>query len=169
MKFRKKPVVIEATQWFKNGDHPAVKLWNRGGHVYPNGTALIETLEGDLHVTPGDWIITGAKGENYPCKPDIFAATYDAAEPPIDNAHVAPGCEQFSVGHINANAMPPHQQRVVDERVELSDKLGKLEAFANTQLFAGLDEAERRRLMAQHGAMFAYSAILSERIAAFPA
>lgn len=73
MKFRKKPVVIEATQWFKNGDHPEV--W-----IDHNGTAFIPTLEGVHIVTPGDWIITGVKGEHYPCKPDIFEATYERAE-----------------------------------------------------------------------------------------
>lgn len=48
---------------------------------------VVETLEGPLHASPGDWIITGVKGETYPCKPDIFAATYEpaneAAEPPL--------------------------------------------------------------------------------------
>ena len=82
MKFRKKPVVIEATQWFKMGDHPAV-----GG--YPNWLTYthdksrlgwVETLEGGHIVTPGDWIITGVQGEHYPCKPDIFEATYEPAE-----------------------------------------------------------------------------------------
>ena len=66
MKFRKKPVVIEATQWFKNGDHPAV-----------TDIGFIATLEGNMHVTPGDYIITGVKGEHYPCKPDIFEMTYE--------------------------------------------------------------------------------------------
>lgn len=75
--FRKKPVVIDAVQWFKDGDHPAVKAWHRGGNVYKNGTPLIETPEGEHRVTPGDWIITGVAGEHYPCKPDIFAATYE--------------------------------------------------------------------------------------------
>ena len=77
MKFRKKPVVIEATQWFKNGDHPAVveASVNDGMNVH-----LIETLEGDHIVSPGDWIITGVKGENYPCKPDIFEMTYERVE-----------------------------------------------------------------------------------------
>lgn len=84
-KFRKKPVVVEAVQWFKVGDHPKVKieLWgppppdcsicgkSRGVH------GLIETLEGFHIVCPGDWIITGIKGEHYPCKPDIFEATYE--------------------------------------------------------------------------------------------
>ena len=74
MKFRKKPVVIEATQWFKDGDHPAVKMTNGGKDP------LIQTLEGPLFVTPGDWIITGVKGEHYPCKPDIFEATYEPVE-----------------------------------------------------------------------------------------
>lgn len=71
--YRKKPVVIEATQWFKMGDHPC---------VFPakiTGRPTITTLEGDHYVTSGDWIITGVKGEHYPCKPDIFALTYEEA------------------------------------------------------------------------------------------
>jgi hypothetical protein len=73
MKFRKKPVVIDATRWFKFGDHPDVAQ-------YMNGSGWIETLEGGHVVTPGDWVITGVKGEHYPCKPDIFEATYEPAE-----------------------------------------------------------------------------------------
>jgi hypothetical protein len=80
MKFRKKPVVIEATQWFKNGDHPAVMPgWTYNEVEGKKHFAFIETLEGDHIVTPGDWIITGVKGEHYPCKPDIFEATYEPA------------------------------------------------------------------------------------------
>ena len=75
MKYRKKPVVIEATQWFKHGDHPEVKAL----FAYKDG-GWIQTLEGGHVVTPGDWIITGVKGEHYPCKPDIFEATYEAVE-----------------------------------------------------------------------------------------
>lgn len=76
MKFRKKPVVIEATQWFCMGHHPAVKQrWDAGDPVY-----FVETLEGDHIVTPGDWIIAGVKGEHYPCKPDIFEMTYERVE-----------------------------------------------------------------------------------------
>ena len=75
MKYRKKPVVIEAIQWFKPGDHLGVKpLYNF------TGTGWIHTLEGGHEVTPGDWIITGVKGEHYPCKPDIFAMTYEPVE-----------------------------------------------------------------------------------------
>ena len=76
MKFRKKPVVIEATQWFKNGDHPAVV----GAVMSGMPINVIDTLEGTMFVTPGDWIITGVKGEHYPCKPDIFEATYEKVE-----------------------------------------------------------------------------------------
>lgn len=77
MKFRKKPVVIEATQWFKPGDHPAVVLNSAPSRYADEGIPWVETLEGGHVVTPGDWIITGVKGEHYPCKPDIFAATYE--------------------------------------------------------------------------------------------
>lgn len=59
-KFRKKPVVIEAVQ--------------------ATEVTFIETLEGTMRAEIGDWIITGVKGERYPCKPDIFAATYEPAE-----------------------------------------------------------------------------------------
>jgi len=75
MKYRKKPVVVEAVQWFgfKEGPH------DLGIVPYNPDTNLgwIETLEGGHAVTPGDYIITGIKGEKYPCKPDIFELTYE--------------------------------------------------------------------------------------------
>lgn len=74
-KFRKKPVVIDAVQWFKVGDHPAVV----GRNALGEGMGWVPTLEGGHIVTPGDWIITGVKGEHYPCKPDIFEQTYEEA------------------------------------------------------------------------------------------
>ena len=118
MLFRKKPVIVEATQWHKNGDHPeddvmrpfedtgkiptqpregaVVRYFRHPGipgtdicrGVDKNGKAIgcgrmfhdhgwIDTLEGGHNVCPGDWIITGVKGERYPCKPDIFSATYE--------------------------------------------------------------------------------------------
>jgi len=69
-KFRKKPVVIDAFQWFPD-------LGAIGGVVVERGVFYIPSLEGDMHVSPGDWIITGVKGERYPCKPDIFSETYE--------------------------------------------------------------------------------------------
>lgn len=73
MKFRKKPVVIDAVQWFKPGDHEMV-VSSDGLDPYFG----IHTLEGFMHVSPGDWIICGVNGEFYPCKPDIFEKTYEA-------------------------------------------------------------------------------------------
>jgi len=105
-KFRKKPVVIEAHQWRKNGDYPDDKCetFDAGSGAFQGeGTVVryfrhpdvdgqtpckhcgvimddhgwIDTLEAGHNVCPGDWIITGVKGERYPCKPDIFEATYE--------------------------------------------------------------------------------------------
>lgn len=75
MKYRKKPVVVEATQWFKHGDHPAVEEY-----LLNDQFGWIDTLEGGHIVSPGDYIITGVKGEHYPCKPDIFELTYEPVE-----------------------------------------------------------------------------------------
>ncbi len=84
MKFRKKPVVIDATQ-FKADDKTTHEHVNfsvpqvEGGASSLDGKYWIQTLEGAHIVSEGDWIITGVKGEHYPCKPDIFDATYEAA------------------------------------------------------------------------------------------
>lgn len=64
--------MIEAVQYF-----PGTKP---DGVLFRHGSPYCETLEGPLKVSPGDWIIKGVNGEFYPCKPDIFAATYD----PVD-------------------------------------------------------------------------------------
>lgn len=82
-KFRKKPVVIEAVQ---NRALNEIPQWledaRNGGSVrhLPDGSISIATLEGVMFANPGDWIIRGVKGELYPCKPDIFEATYEAVE-----------------------------------------------------------------------------------------
>ena len=95
--FRKKPVVIEAVRW--TGDNlDAVQAfdprayegwfdsdvrWNAGsGAPMPPAYLIIPTLEGDHRAHVGDWIIRGVEGEFYPCKPDIFAQTYEPAERP---------------------------------------------------------------------------------------
>jgi hypothetical protein len=75
MKYRKKPMVIEATQWFKHGDHPAV-VPDPIGHPLHHFFG-VHTLEGFMKVTQGDYIITGVVGETYPCKPEIFEMTYE--------------------------------------------------------------------------------------------
>ena len=104
-KYRRKPVVVEAIRWFKNGDHPEddTERFSSGKykgelfegkvvryyrHPYIDGKSLcvqcgirmhdhgwIDTLEDGHNVCPGDWIITGVKGEQYPRKPHILDAT----------------------------------------------------------------------------------------------
>ena len=81
-RYRKKPVEIEAMQF--DGTAKIIKwVKSHGGQIsvtgYPHKSRItISTLEGDLHISPGDYVIRGVAGEFYPCKPDIFEATYDA-------------------------------------------------------------------------------------------
>lgn len=86
-KYRKKPAVIEAVQLPPKGDYnlDSFHTWcdEVGFTDYESGrdeTLIIPTLEGDHTAQPGDWIIRGVKGEFYPCKPDIFDATYEKVE-----------------------------------------------------------------------------------------
>lgn len=101
-KYTKRPVTIEAMQWdgtasgatpiinwiLGGGERTAryaetqVETRVRGKIVRPSVPALIaiDTLEGTMHAIAGDFIIKGVQGEFYPCKPDIFAATYDSPE-----------------------------------------------------------------------------------------
>ena len=78
--YRKKPVVIEAVQW--TGENHAEMCEFIDPEVFeiiPRVGLVIHTLEGDHHASPGDYIIKGVNGEFYPCKPDIFAKTYESA------------------------------------------------------------------------------------------
>ncbi len=78
MKYRKKPVVIEAIQFTGNFDE--IEKFVGGDAEFRDGKLLVATLEGPLWASPYDWIIKGIKGEFYPCKPDIFEATYELVE-----------------------------------------------------------------------------------------
>jgi hypothetical protein len=86
MKFRKKPVVIEAVQFTISPDCVAPLLEfteGAGAQLLTDSEGYhmrIPTLEGDMRANPGDWIIKGVNGEFYPCKPDIFEKTYEPAE-----------------------------------------------------------------------------------------
>lgn len=89
MKFRKKPIVIEAEQFVTNNEASSrninsVVAWikNGGGQARHDETDIyIQTLEGEMKATVGDWIIQGVNGEFYPCKPDIFEKTYEPLTP----------------------------------------------------------------------------------------
>lgn len=85
-KFVKLPVIIEAVQMPTAPDHAAVEAvleFISDAECKPIGGGRIEiaTLEGTMTAMPGDWIIRGVQGELYPCKPEIFAATYAEAAP----------------------------------------------------------------------------------------
>lgn len=94
MKYKKKPIVIEAVKWDGKNHR---EMWNfltgkaddyisaNGDNFYidhekVNGGLIIKTLEGEHIANIGDYIIKGVKGEFYPCKPDIFELTYEEAE-----------------------------------------------------------------------------------------
>lgn len=82
MKYRKKPVVIEAVQW--TGENLKEMRYFTGKPLLffdsHSRSFIIETLEGDMVASVGDYIIKGVQGEFYPCKPDIFEATYEEAD-----------------------------------------------------------------------------------------
>ncbi|TCS78529.1 hypothetical protein EDD59_11154 [Muricomes intestini] len=94
MKFRKKPVVVEAfcfkgadseinaPDWFAQALQNEKAILDRAlkdGHAHVYG-CTIDTLEGKMHARIGDYIIRGVNGELYPCKPDTFRKTYEAVE-----------------------------------------------------------------------------------------
>ena len=86
-KYRKKPVVIEAVQWNQCAKRTAFPDWFWDVFAFrpelmdaEKLTLTIPTLEGDMVAQDGDWIIRGVKGELYPCKPDIFEATYELVD-----------------------------------------------------------------------------------------
>ena len=77
MKFRKKPVVIEAVKLSGETVNECVEFCDGKLKAHGMVGVVIETLEGNMLASPGDWIIKGIHGEFYPCKPDIFEATYE--------------------------------------------------------------------------------------------
>lgn len=92
MKYRKKPVVIEAIQW-TGLNLEEIKAFVGGSLIYdivdtawevgkgrPHVFMKIKTLEGDMTASEGDYIIKGLRGEFYPCKPDIFKKTYEVVK-----------------------------------------------------------------------------------------
>jgi len=79
-KWRKRPVEVEALQWLGTNRHEVLEFIGPGGQWDPDEGLIIGTREGMMLADEGDWIIRGIMGEHYPCKPDIFAATYEAVD-----------------------------------------------------------------------------------------
>jgi hypothetical protein len=84
MQYRKKPVIVEAVQFTKENYDAIAEFTKDADPLWCNAMDAdahlkIQTLEGLMRASLGDWIIKGVKGEFYPCKPDIFDATYDPA------------------------------------------------------------------------------------------
>lgn len=85
-KYKKKQLVIEAIQFLSLNDYLSIVEWVRNSAgdsfadelQYQTPIMIINTLEGAMPASPGDWIIKGVQGEFYPCKPEIFEATYEA-------------------------------------------------------------------------------------------
>jgi hypothetical protein len=87
MKYRKRPVVVEAIQYEKQGPAGMKMIidWGSSFPLHPtyitsHGRLVVHTLEGNMEAQVGDWIIRGTQGEFYPCKPDIFVETYEAVD-----------------------------------------------------------------------------------------
>ena len=132
--------IVNGMPWsFKYAGHP---ITHENDACY-----IIPTLEGSMHMGPDDMLITGVAGEIYPCKRAIFEATYDSA--PV----------------AQVSTLPPHQQRVLDEKIELDQRLNALDAFIErSPIFATVPEDEQGRLKHQLDVMQELSAILAERI-----
>lgn len=73
-KFRKKPIVVEAELFL-----PSVTPWPEGVYEF-EGKYLIRTMEGEMQLAPGDWVITGVKGEHYGCDGMVFDMTYESVD-----------------------------------------------------------------------------------------
>lgn len=147
MKYIKKPVEIEAVQFLDTtesieelsdfiGKEIRVDYQDRN-----NPCLKIETLEGTMKASVGDYIIKGVKGEFYPCKPDIFEATYVPSETPLDRMKI--------------------------ESHGLNERLRKLKSFIDQMDLLNkvlLDEDDKKLLIIQYGNMLAYAHTLDMRI-----
>lgn len=145
MKYIKKTVEIEAVQFVDTPERICEIAEFMGGDLRvnyedkDNPYIPIETLEGTMKASVGDYIIKGVKGEFYPCKPDIFEQTYDCVGTPLDRMY-----------------------REIDELV---DRFAKLNVFMKSDKFLTLSPDVVGLLEIQHGAMMAYNHALQLRAA----
>ena len=146
--FVKKPIVIQAIQVpMPNGDpsDAIVELVQEQNWEGDSEGIQISTLEGNMLASPGDWIIKGIQGEYYPCKPDIFEATYNVVVPIIDSG------DDMVVS-------------VVADILEITDKHDKLVAFTKSPVFGDLDPSDQMMLQVQLASMDVYGGILAMRL-----
>lgn len=96
-KYRKKPVIIEAVIWTGNNIDEVKKLAKNAteNFIFDNNDLFIETLEGNMKVSVGDYIIKGVEGEFYPCKPNIFKKTYETVSMVSDNDRTTVPMSQY--------------------------------------------------------------------------
>lgn len=158
--YRKKPVVVKAVQWtgenlreviaFTDGppetkSHHAGMMWEQYEDLVRKNGLKIYTLEGKMDASPGDWIIKGVKGEFYPCKPDIFAATYDPANQPT--APVVPA-EGLDAEHLVAawldetEVFATRRERLMDDVLAECDLAPWLHAACQVGIDAALRSAQ---------------------------
>ena len=117
MKYRKKPVEIEAMQLTADNACEVLTFCNESGDIVASkeadGTISIKTLEGTMTASIGDYVIKGVKGEFYLCKPDIFEATYDKVEVSEEEAEAED--IQLSIGNIRIVVSQATLQTIIDE------------------------------------------------------
>ena len=114
MKFRKKPVEIEAVQWTGSNTNEIVLFAGEACRVLSTDpetgkpiSLVIHTLEGDMSVNVNDWIIKGVNGEFYPCKPDIFEKTYEKVEECSAKPELPNGCLAEAFARENGDGILP--------------------------------------------------------------
>lgn len=147
--YTKKPITIEAIQLKRNDTENNTdnvlefcqeEAFLREGEIY------IKTLEGEMRVSADDYVIKGIKGEFYPCKPDIFEASYN-------------------VGHLDSPCEETFEDRLINEERELDFKLRKLEAFINNHdEFEKIDLVQQHLLKIQSSTMACYRDLLKIRL-----
>ena len=153
MKYIKKAVVIDAIQVKANNFdricdfmgctpeqvlNPMSDIDEFGDSRDPYLGVIIETLEGKMQANIGDMIIKGVKGEFYPCKPDIFEATYDKAD-------------------------TDYRDRMRSEHYELNERANKLSSFFQTAIFGNLPDEKKELMREQLRVMREYLGILGKR------
>ena len=154
--YRKKPVVVKAVQWtgenlreviaFMDGppetkSHHAGMMWEQYEDLVRKNGLKIYTLEGKMDASPGDWIIKGVKGEFYPCKPDIFAATYDPANQPTAPVVPAEGLDSerlVAAWLAETEGFASRQERLMDDILAECDLAPWLHAACQVGIDAAL-------------------------------